>query len=667
MKAKILFANTKKGKLKMFNSVLVILTATLCLCLAPSMDTPAYAEEQPVKSGLVAVFFNSSDFTRPRGFSIDSQVSMNTRNKHHDYSMLWIGLFNTPVTGEITFHAEADNGLQLTVGKKTVIDGWGPDYAREGKLTAKKDEQLPMVLKYFQFGGTAHMRLYWSWEGRSRELIPLSAFRHREADVEQARKLLTGKAAVEVPKVRPGAIYAPSGPSSGRHADSAEPIQLRAGPHLFIDDFLIESSVNLTRKVNALKRDPSIPNPVIHGRAGKGDKNFQPYVSVHRDQETKRFRVWYNVGVNPTKSLLGYMESEDGIHWIRPHRELDKPDDIAYGACVLDEGRDFPDPDKRYKLVYYSGELGGMRIAVSADGIQWTPIAPGLQLPNVGDIVYMTHDSSRDCYIAVFKLNAMPADGYVGRAPKGGIRRIVGQSVSKDLVHWSPPRRIIMPGDKDEGITEFYSIGGLLIRGDLLIGMLKVLRDDLPCNPDGPVEGIGYTVLTWTRDRENWVRDKDRFLARDYTPGAWDHAHAWVDCQLPVGDEIYLYYGGYKSGHKVNRFEERQIGLVKMKRDRYVAREAGEKTATLRTPLVILHGEQITLNADARGGEVRIQILGTEGKPIPGFSFTDCRVITGDNLSAPVRWGRALAGLKGKTVQIEFLLKRARLFAFYLE
>ena len=119
--------------------------------------------------------------------------------------------------------------------------------------------------------------------------------------------------------------------------------------------------------------------------------------------------------------------------------------------------------------------------------------------------------------------------------------------------------------------------------------MVKVLRDDLKADqPPEPRDayGIGYTTLAWTRDGEHWTRDREKFFDRHPQHGAWDHAHAWIDEQVPVGDEVYLYYGGYKSGHKVNRFEERQIGLVKMKRDRYVAREAGADGGSFRTPLV---------------------------------------------------------------------------------
>ena len=115
-------------------------------------------------------------------------------------------------------------------------------------------------------------------------------------------------------------------------------------------------------------------------------------------------------------------------------------------------------------------------------------------------------DPIRQRYLAVFGMPSTKDDGYKGSTPNAreGYRRCVGQSTSKDGVHWEPPRRIIKPDDQDEGITEFYSIGGVVARGGLLIGLLKVLRDDLPCEPGGPKQGIGYTVLAWTRDGETW-------------------------------------------------------------------------------------------------------------------------------------------------------------------
>lgn len=211
----------------------------------------------------------------------------------------------------------------------------------------------------------------------------------------------------------------------------------------------------------------------------------------------------------------------------------------------------------------------------------------------------------------------------------------------------------------DEGDTQFYALDGYIVRGDLIIGMVKVLRDDLPVD-EGIPGGIGYTALAWTRDGIIWHRDPEKFLDRGER-GAWDHSHAWIDEQVTVNDEVYLYYGGYKNGHKANRFEERQLGLVTMKRDRYVARESDN--GVLRTRPLTMACAALAVNAEV-AGELRAQITDPEGKPLAGFAFADCNPVHGDRLDAPLAWKKPLSEIAGKTVRIEYALRKARLYAF---
>jgi hypothetical protein len=246
-----------------------------------------------------------------------------------------------------------------------------------------------------------------------------------------------------------------------------------------------------------------------------------------------------------------------------------------------------------------------------------------------------------------------------------GRRRTTLHSASSDFSHWQKPWYVVSADDSsDPGQTQFYAMHGYLTRGELLIGMVKVLHDDwqAPGTPKSAF-GVGFTTLAWTRDGEHWVRDQLPFFEPDPTVGVWDHAHAWIDYQVPVEDEVYLYYGGYKNGHKMNRFEERQIGLVRMPRDRYVSREAGAKGGTLLTPTVVLAGNKMTVNAAVKG-ELRVRILDASGGPIPGFNAQDCQPIRGDSLAHAVEWKADLASLANKPVRFEFLLRDAQLYGF---
>lgn len=629
-----------------------------CALQPPGTESPAQERTRAFQPGLVWVFFNDVGMRRPADMGIDPQVALDTGTTIRDYARIWLGWIKAPEAGPVTFLAEADNGLRLWLGDNLALDGWSAP-TREGTFVfTRQDELVSFRLAFHQDGGTAHVRLRWRWRDRPAELVPASAFCHTEQDRDRGRQMREGKMPIEevVRMETKAVIYA-----AGGNVAASGPIRLGRGPHLFLDDLLIDSSANLARKVNCPPRDSSIPNPVV---TGKEDGCFQPFMTILRDSQTRRFRVWYGcrrADFSQSASHLGYMESEDGVHWIRPHRVLEDPAPIQFGASVIDEGAGCPDPARRFKYGWWKD--GGLKVAASPDGIHWTPLAPGVVLHHNHDINGIFRDPLRRRYVATLS-------SFDTGPTWSGKRRVTLQAHSQDLLTWTTPHYVLTPHDGlDQGQTQFYAMDGFLVRGGLTIGLVKVLRDDLKADdpPDPPNQyGIGYTTLAWTRDGETWVRDREPFFDRDPKRGAWDHAHAWIDEQVLVGDEVYLYYGGYARGHKVNRFEERQIGLLKMARDRYVAREAGDTPGHLTTPLVMLDADSLALNVDSKAGEVKVEILDEGGQPMPGFSAADCRPITTDSLAAPVAWKRSLRLLAATPIRLRFSLRTARLFALEL-
>jgi hypothetical protein len=440
------------------------------------------------------------------------------------------------------------------------------------------------------------------------------------------------------------------------------PIQLSPGPHLFIDDYLIGEQSFLSRTVNQPEK---LPVPVVTG-GRDGDENFQPYLSVIRDPQTGRFRMWYDIPENVHQSHIGYLESEDGVHWIRPHRVLPDPHEIRFGCSVLDRGADFPDPTCRYVLAFYHGD--GTMLATSPDGLRWSMLADTSVIKHNHDITSLHWDPIRKQYLAIISV-LMEGKHWQGR------RRIPHQSVSKDLIHWEKPWVIMTPkigAPIERGETEFYAMSGVIARGELLIGLVKILRDDLNATPGktaqemGDLErkaaGLGYTVLAWSRDGRTWQRDHEPFIPNNPVPGTWDHAMAWGDEQLVVGDTTLIYYGGYARGHKVARFTERQIGLARMPRDRYVAREADLNPGRLLTKPLLLKGKALTVNALVVGW-LRVRLVDGKGNEIPGFGWVEIR---GDRVDHPVAWQGDLAKVHGRPVRLEFELQDAQLFGFDL-
>lgn len=456
-------------------------------------------------------------------------------------------------------------------------------------------------------------------------------------------------------------IFQPAKGIPGQAAQADLPIAVHPGPHLLLDDYLIAEITGLERVVLQPQRDPAIPNPIV---TGPEDACFQPYLTVLRDPQTGHWRIWYGArreDRNATRSHLATLTSEDGIHFNRPHRICKTPE-IQFGSEVIDRGTGHPDPSARYVYSYWLD--GGMRLLRSADGLTWRPLVEGIVLSHDHDITGIDWDPLRHVYVAAVSTHTTGANW-------SGRRRTTLMSFSQDLAHWEKPWFVLCASDAlDEGDTQFYAMDGYLTRGPLRIALVKILRDDLKAHgtQDGSF-GRAHTSLAWSRDGRTWVRDRARFFEPDDDPQAWDHAHAWIDEQLVVDDCVYLYYGGYKQGHKVNRFEERQIGLVTMPLDRYVARRAGASVpGRLKTVPIKLDEatHRLRVNTNSVGGSLRVQVREAKtNNVVPNMRFEDCMPIVADALQQPVQWQRAkLSDQQGKTIQLEFELTGGDLFAF---
>jgi hypothetical protein len=456
-------------------------------------------------------------------------------------------------------------------------------------------------------------------------------------------------------------------------AESNRPLAIGTGPQLFLDDYLVDRLAGLARRVEPPER---LPRPVLDSPTFG---TTQPYLTVLRDEEGKRYRLWYNRG-----PAVWHAQSEDGVRWANPRVAWDLA--RSYGASLADDGKDAADPPRRFKLANWQatraredreGDNGGMYVGFSPDGLRWTahdknPVLPGwpegypkVTRHGVGDIVDVFYDAPRRRYAAAVKLHALPEDNYPP-APRAGkvFRRLVGLSTSKDFVRWEKPWRIFTPDEKDEGLLEFYGMGAMHQRGGLTVGLVRVLRDDLPCDPGGPKDGVGYSVLATSRDGVAWRRFREPFLDRNPERGSWDHAMGWVGGVLPVGDEVYFYYGGYARGHKVAADKERQIGLARLKTDRYVALAPEGEEGTLRTRPFLVPGDRLTVNARAPRGEVRVRLLDAAGNPSDALGEADARPVSGDVLAGEVRWPRSPGELLGKPAALEFRVHQGRLFGF---
>ena len=437
------------------------------------------------------------------------------------------------------------------------------------------------------------------------------------------------------------------------------------------------------------KRD----QPVLLGIGSEYD-NFQPFLTLLRDGVSGRFRMWYCT----RKSLkapvhFSYIESEDGIHWQPPYKEL--LEIYGFPFSVSDGGPDDPDPARRYKLTFWETSAAhanhltdghaGVGVAFSPDGVNWTkyrphPVLPDLWKHSVGgdpqgkgdikwrdyaaDCLVSTWDPIRKIHVGYVKSWTWPPDemGYISPSSDGMGRRLTSLTMSPDFIHWSSPARTGIPWPDDLPSLEFYGCRPKPRGNQMLI--LTCILDEMTRTREQS-HGIGYTVLSTTTDLVHWNRMQQPWLDRSPTNDkAADHAMAWVADLITVGDEEYVYYGAYSKGHK--DFTDRTIMLARLRKDGFVSRGTGRDGGRLLTHPVRLTCEKMTINANVRG-DLRTRIIGADGKPLPGFGQEDIAPLHGDSTAHALRARGRLAELRGQPVRFEFFLRDADLYAFELQ
>ncbi|MEA2735698.1 MAG: hypothetical protein QOE14_2149, partial [Humisphaera sp.] len=452
-------------------------------------------------------------------------------------------------------------------------------------------------------------------------------------------------------------------------------------------------------------------NPLI-----KSDKPWETQIawnSVYRDPRSGKYQLWYQAWNVTAKEraktcVVAYAESDDGVHFTKPPLDLFPFNDVAktnivligsgghsYRYCnsVLVEPRD-PDPAKRYKMAYFDwGKNPGLFVAFSPDGIHWTkhskePLSrityEGYESPvpfadekekrpwatplSMSDAVDVFFDPQRKVYAWYGK---MWIDG-----PAGAMawKHAMGRSESKDFLHWSRPELVLAPDDLDKPHVEFHTSPVFFHEG-VYFSLNQILD-----RASG--EGVIDVELMTSRDGLRWERNfrNEFFLPRSREKGAFDSGSVFTNATpVILDDEIRFYFGGYAGGATGadNLTGASGVGVATIPRDRFAGIRPVEKSdqPTLKTPLenvgqvtlkpIELSKEmKITINADARDGEIRVELLDEEMRRVRGFSREEASVITGDSLRHAVKWKeKTLADLPPGQYHLRAHLDHATLFA----
>ena len=445
-------------------------------------------------------------------------------------------------------------------------------------------------------------------------------------------------------------------------------------PQCFLDDALIADQRRLVRRWLPAT---VFPKPVIEPDRPWEGRMLTLFGTVLPEPEGG-WRMYYSTfepGVTHPKVLLA--TSTDGFRWEKPGLGLVEWEGTSANNIVLTPDRhndslsvalDPEDPQRPYKLIlfekgdtqeYWAGD-SGLHAYQSPDGLRWIR-SPGVRL-KAGDRTNLMACRSNGRFVIYTRHPDM--------WERVGARAIY-RSESEDFLTWSEPELVLAPDLDDEPDIEYYGMS-VFERNGWYLGLLEYW--------DRTTDVI-QVHLVLSRDGRNWSPPTPR---EPFIAASFDWNRKWSSCAsngpVVINEQMVFYFGGRWTSHGYDSAQQYgAIGYASLPLDRFCAVEASGGGQLTTVPLEWPNAD-LVLNADTReaftshpmacDGEIRVEVLDAEGRPLPEWSGGDTPVFRGNThcrgrvLDGTVRWpgDRSLRALAGHTIRLRFSLIHARLF-----
>lgn len=435
-----------------------------------------------------------------------------------------------------------------------------------------------------------------------------------------------------------------------------KPINVGSRRELFADSALIEK---ITGDARQQLQKPK-PQEVVLTTGNPWEGNTCAYYTIFQDGN--KYRMYYRGSHADPKTrksqhpeVTCYAESEDGIHWRKPEMGLfefkgSKKNNIVWDGigthCFTPFKDTNPDcaSDAKYKAVARGYPRGkrGLYVYKSKDGIHWEQWSKGPVITlGAFDSQNLTFwDPERKLYVAYY------------RNFRDGKRDIM-TCTSKDFLKWSKPVYLKITGAPRQHLYT-NAVRPYPRAPHLKVGFpTRYIPKNQQVEPTFMISRDGLNFLRYEEPVIPKTAPKDR-------DGNRSNYMTWGLLQLPGKEKEYSVYAteAYYTGpdSRVRRFTYRVDGFVSV--------NAGAKGGELVTKPLTFSGKTLTLNfATQDKGSVRVEIQDANGKPIPGFTASDGKVLSGDEIDQPVTFTGDLSSLAGKPIRLRFLLKNADLYA----
>jgi len=119
------------------------------------------------------------DRIKPTATGIAEKVSLDPAKRKNDFALRFSGFLNVPKDGDYRFWLSSDDGSQLFIDDKLVIDNGGVHLDLEKNTLLKLTAGLhPIMVTYFDAGYHVRMRLQWEGPGVNQDDIKPESFKH---------------------------------------------------------------------------------------------------------------------------------------------------------------------------------------------------------------------------------------------------------------------------------------------------------------------------------------------------------------------------------------------------------------------------------------------------------------------------------------------------------
>jgi len=477
-------------------------------------------------------------------------------------------------------------------------------------------------------------------------------------------------------------------------ASEPAPIRIDAGRQLFVDDYLI-SDTTLSRTFHKPRIHEA--SPVLNPETALEMNNGYCPVAcpfqdgVFYDPKDRLFKIWYHAG---WFDGTAYAHSDDGIRWVRPkldieagtNRILPRRDPYQRDGAGTWLDLETSNANERFKMFVYFrkrspeqfryGELNngpvrseGGYAYVSSDGIHWSaPVPTG----RCGDNTNFFYNPFRKTWF--YSIRTFNNRGRV-RSYRECADFLKGADWKKqDVTFFAAADNQDSPDPVLGYETQLYNLDAVAYEC-LMLGVFAIHKgppNDI-CEKGG-FPKITDLMLAYSRDGIHWDRpDRTAFLACSQKAGTWNrgYLHSSGGVCLIVGDELRFYFGAFSGISPrlgVHMYAGGSTGLAMLRRDGFASMDAGPGAGTLTTRPLIFRGRYVFVNADAKRGDLRVEVLGADGRPLSPFTARNCLPIGIDATRKQVIWQGAdnVSSLRNRTVRLRFECRNVELYSFWV-